>query len=95
MTTVVQTTKPCRECGRTLTEPTFLERDGVQTGPSLWLCAGHSPSVHRRHAATADPDPVRCHGCGFYVNPDVHRADVCEELAAERAHRLAERGATW
>lgn len=41
------------------------------------------------------PDPVKCPSCGFYVNPAVHRADVCEELAAEREARRAERGATW
>lgn len=41
------------------------------------------------------PDPVKCPSCGFYVNPAVHRQDVCEELAAEREARRQERGVTW
>jgi hypothetical protein len=95
MTTTTTPTKPCRACGRTLTEPTFLERDGEQTGPALWLCSGHSPAVHRRHAAISDPDPVKCEACGFYVNPDMHRTDVCAELTAEREARRLERLTSW
>lgn len=44
---------------------------------------------------TTATNPVRCESCGFYVNPDMHRVDVCEELTAEREARRLERGVTW